>query len=153
MQPADRGLSPMRMSFILARIAARTGVALWRHRLGMVLALLVVGALGVYELTYALPSVSNGDCADMTMAAVTTADDQAAHAAYACLGPSLRNASEDQFVAGMHQRNTGRGRANRVGDQRTPDGGHIVFFTVEQQGQAVGYIVYLNAQGKVVKVE
>ncbi len=143
----------MRMSFILARIGARTGVALWRHRFGVLAALLVVGALGVYELSYAVPSVANGDCADMTMAAVTTADDQTAHAAYACLGPGMRNATEDQFVAGMHQRNMARGHVNRVGDQRTPDGGHIVFFTVEQQGQAVGYIVYLNPQGKVVKVE
>ena len=143
----------MRMSFILARIAARTGVAIWRHRFGMLLAGLLVGGLGVYELTYAVPSVANGDCADVTIAAVTTADDQAAHAAYACLAPTIRSATEDQFVAGMHQRSMAGGRANRVGDQRTPDGGHIVFYTVEQQGQAVGYIVYLNAQGKVVKVE
>jgi hypothetical protein len=143
----------MRLSFILARIAARTGVAVWRQRFGMLAALLVVGGLGVYEQTYAVPSVANGDCADMTMAAVTTADDQTAHAAYACLGPTMRSATEDQFVTGMHQRNIAAGRVNRVGDQRTPDGGHIVFFTVEQQGQAVGYIVYLNAQGKVVKVE
>jgi hypothetical protein len=143
----------MRMSFILARIAARTGVALWRHRFGMLAAMVLVGALGVYELTYAVPSVSNGDCADTTMAAVTNTDDQTAHAAYACLGPGLRNSTEDQFVAGMQRRDIKRGHVNRVGDQRTPDGGHIVFFTVEQQGQAVGYIVYLNPQGKVVKVE
>ncbi len=143
----------MRLSFILARIAARSGMALWRQRFGMLVALLVVGALGIYELTYAVPTVANGDCADMTMAAVTTDDDQTVHAAYACLGPGMRNATEDQFVTGMRQRAMARGRANRVGDQRTPDGGHIVFFTVEQQGQAVGYIVYLNSQGKVVKVE
>ena len=143
----------MRWSFILARIAARTGVALWRHRFGMLATLVVVGVLGVYELTYAGPSVSNGDCADMTMAAVTSADDQTAHAAYACLGPGMRTSTEDQFVAGMQRRDIKRGHVNRVGDQRTPDGGHIVFFIVEQQGQAVGYIVYLNAQGKVVKVE
>jgi len=141
------------MSFILARIAARTGVAVWRHRFGILGAFVVVGALGLYQLTYAIPSVANGDCADMTMAAVTSADDQAAHAAYACLGPGMRNATEEQFVAGMQRRDIKRGHANRVGDQRTPDGGHIVFYTVEQQGQAVGYIVYLNQQGKVVKVE
>ena len=143
----------MAVSFILARIAARTGVALWRHRLAWLVGVLVVGSVGVYELTYAVPSVSNGDCADTAMAAVTTADDQAAHAAYACLGPDLRKTSEDQFVAGMHQRDTQHAHVNRVGDQRTADGGHIVFYTVEQHGQAVGYIVYLNAQGKIVKVE
>jgi hypothetical protein len=141
------------MSFILARIAARSGVALWRNRFAWLGALVVIGALSVYELTYAVPTVSNGDCADTTMAAVTKADDQTAHAAYACLGPNMRNATEDQFVAGMLRRDVARGRVNRVGDQRTPDGGHIVFYTVEQHGQAVGYIVYLNSQGKVVKVE
>jgi hypothetical protein len=128
-------------------------VALWRNRFAWLGALVVIGALSVYELTYAVPTVSNGDCADTTMAAVTKADDQTAHAAYACLGPNMRNATEDQFVAGMLSRDVARGRVNRVGDQRTPDGGHIVFYTVEQHGQAVGYIVYLNSQGKVVKVE
>src|SRR5882762_8869126 len=140
----------MRMSFILARIA----VAVWRNRLGWLGALVIVGASGVYELTYAVPSVSNSDCADMAMAAVAKTDDVTAHAAYACLGPNMRSASEDQFVAGMRERDVKqRAQVNRVGDQRTSDGGHIVFYTVEQQGQAVGYIVYLNAQGKVIKVE
>ena len=143
----------MRLSFILARIAARTGVAIWRHRLAWLGALVVVGALSVYELGYAVPSVANGDCADTAMAAVTSADDQTAHAAYACLGPGMRNTTEDQFVAGMQQRGHQHGQINRIGDQRTADGGHIVFYTVEQQGQAVGYIVYLNPQGKVVRVE
>jgi hypothetical protein len=45
------------------------------------------------------------------------------------------------------------GQVSRVGDQRTKDGGRIVFFTVEQKGQAVGYIVYLDPTGKVLKVE
>ncbi len=143
----------MSLSLILARIAARTGAALWRQRFAWLGAVLVAGSLGVYELGYAVPSVTNGDCADTAMAAVTTADMQTAHAAYACLGPGMRSTSEDQFVAGMHQRDTQRAHVNRVGDQRTADGGHIVFYTVEQHGTAVGYIVYLNAQGKVVKVE
>jgi hypothetical protein len=143
----------MPLSFILTRIAARTGVAVWRHRFTCLGALVVAGAFGIYELSYAVPSVSNGDCADTTMAAVINTDDRTAHAAYACLGPSMRNTTEDEFVAGMRQREMARARVSRVGDQRTADGGHIVFFTVEQQGQAVGYIVYLNPQGKVIKVE
>src|SRR6266516_2271811 len=110
----------MRWSFILARIGARTGVALWRHRFGMLATVLVVGALGVYELTYALPSVANGDCADMTMAAVTSADDQTAHAAYACLGPGMRHATAAQFVACMQRREITRGPVTRLRDQRTP---------------------------------
>jgi len=143
----------MRLSYLLARIAARAGVAIWRHRLAWLAVVVVVGGFSLYELTYAVPSVANGDCADTTMIAVTTADDQAAHAAYACLAATLRNTSEEQFVAGMRQREMQHAHFTRVADQRTADGGHIVFYTVEQQGHAVGYIVYLNAQGKVVKVE
>jgi hypothetical protein len=143
----------MSLAFILARITARSGAAFWRHRFAWLGAVVVIGSLGVYQWSYAVPTVSNGDCADTAMAAVTTKDDQTAHAAYACLGPGMRNTSEDLFVAGMHQRDTLRAHVNRIGDQRTADGGHIVFYTVEQQGQAVGYIVYLNPQGKVIKVE
>jgi hypothetical protein len=37
----------MRWSFIFKRIAARTGVALWRQRLGLVLAIVSVGGLAL----------------------------------------------------------------------------------------------------------
>jgi hypothetical protein len=53
----------------------------------------------------------------------------------------------------MQARDIPRGRFNRVADQHTSDGGEIVFYTVQNQGAAIGYIVYLNAQGLVVKVE
>ena len=143
----------MPLPYILARIAARTGLAMWRHRLAWLGATLLIAAFGLYEMTFAGPSVTNGDCADTAMAAVTRADDAAAHAAYACLGPGLRNTSEDQFVANLHQRDSARGQINRVAEQRTSDGGRIVFYTVQGQGPAVGYIVYLDPQGKILKVE
>jgi hypothetical protein len=143
----------MSLPFILSRIAVRTGVALWRHRLAVIGAAVLVGALDVYEMSFAGPSVVNGDCADTTMAAVARVDDATARAAYACLGPSMRSTSEDQFVSGMRQRALGHAQVSRVAEQRTGDGGRIVFFTVENQGAAVGYIVYLDARGKVTKVE
>lgn len=143
----------MPLPFILARIAARTGVAIWRHRLAWIGATLLVAAFSLYQLSFAGPSVANGDCADTAMVAVTRTDDAAAHAAYACLGPGLRNTSEDQFVASLRQRDVAHGQVNRVAEQRTTDGGRIVFYTVEGQGPAVGYIVYLDAHGKILKVE
>ena len=143
----------MSLPFILSRIAVRTGLALWRHRLAVIGASLLVGGFSVYEMTFAGPSVVNGDCADTTMAAVTRVDDDTARAAYACLGPAMRNTSEDQFVAGMRQRAIAHAQASRVAEQRTGDGGRIVFYTVQNQGTAVGYIVYLDAHGKVSKVE
>ena len=144
----------MRLTTLLARIAVRTGVAMWRQRLTWLGGGLAVGLMSLYQLTYAGPTVAAGDCADTTMAAVTRVDDEVARAAYACLGPSMRRSSEDEFVQAMRTRNQVRPeRVNRVGDQRTRDGGRIVFFTVEAQGQAVGYIVYLDRDGKVQKIE
>jgi hypothetical protein len=53
----------------------------------------------------------------------------------------------------LHDRDIPKGTFTRVGDHKSSDGHRIVFFTVEAQGQSVGYIVYLNPQGQVEKVE
>jgi len=145
----------MSVPFLAGRIAARTGVALWRHRFALLVAGLVVVAFSAYELTFAGPSVTNGDCADTAMVALTHVTDSSARAAYACLGPGMRTTSEDQFVASMQQRSPGDcGEANRVADRHTPDGGKIVFFTVSAGDMpSVGYIIYLDPNGKVSKVE
>ena len=47
----------MRLSYLMARIGARTGAALWRHRFAWLVAVLGIGALGVYQLSYAGPGV------------------------------------------------------------------------------------------------
>jgi len=142
------------MSYVLERITVRTGVAVWRNRVAWLFGALVLAALGLFQLTAAEPSVTNGDCADTTMAAVTRVDDNTARAAYACLGPSMRRTSEDTFVATLHQRDIPKGTFNRVADHKLPDGRRIVFFTVEAQGQgALGYIVYLDPNGLVENVE
>jgi len=145
----------MRTSHLLGRIAVRTGVALWKHRVAWLLGAVIIAGLGLYELTAAAPSspIAGGDCADTTMAAVTTIDDATAHAAYACLGPTMRQTSEDTFVTTLHQRKLPKGTYNRVGDHRDADGSQVVFYAVEAEGQTVGYIVYLNPQGQVIKVE
>jgi hypothetical protein len=145
----------MSVQFLAGRVAARIGVALWRHRFGLLVAGLVVTTFSAYELTFAGPSVSNGDCADTAMVALTNVSDASARAAYACLGPEMRTSSEDQFVATMQERSPGdAGQASRVADRHTPDGGKIVFFTVSAGDMAsVGYIIYLDRNGKVSKVE
>ena len=55
----------------------------------------------------------------------------------------------------MRDRAIPGGQFDRVADKRTIDGGHIVFYTVDagKGGVPVGYIVYLDAQGKVTRVE
>ncbi|MBV8719440.1 MAG: hypothetical protein JO020_05045 [Chloroflexi bacterium] len=142
--------------FLLGRVALRTGVALWRHRLAVIVAGLLVVAFGAYEFTFAGPSGPSGagDCADTAMTALTHVTDASARAAYACLGPEMRTTSEDQFVTTLQQRAAGNGQADRVADRHTPDGGKIVFYTVSAGDMpAVGYIVYLDPNGKVAKVE
>ncbi len=132
---------------------------LLRQRLTLVILGLVVLAFGAYQLTLAGPSVSSsgtgdGDCADTAMAALTRVTDASARAAYACLGADMKTTTEDQFVASMQQHATATGKADRVADRHTSDGGKIVFYTVTGANVApVGYIVYLDPQGKVVKVE
>jgi hypothetical protein len=148
----------MSWPFLLGRIGVRFGVGLWRHRLGLIIAGVLVTAFGAYEFTFAGPTPSGnaGDCADTAMAAVTHVTDASARAAYDCLGPPMRTTSEEQFVASMQQRAPGgdAGQASRVADRHTPDGGKIVFYTVSAGDMpAVGYIVYLDPSGKVVKVE
>jgi len=145
----------MSVPFLVGRIAARSGVALWRHRFGLLIVGLLVIAFSAYELAFAGPSVANGDCADTAMVALTHVSDASARAAYACLGPGMRTTSEDQFVATMQQRSPGGvGQASRIADRHTPDGGKIVFFTVSAGDMpSVGYIIYLDPNGKVAKVE
>jgi hypothetical protein len=143
----------MPLKLILSRVAVRTGLAIWRHRFMWLIGALVIGGTGAYQLASAGPAVVNGDCADTTMVAVTTTNDAAARAAYACLNPGLRSATEDQWVQGMRQRGWPSAQFSRVADSRTNDGGAIVFYTVRRQGESVGYIVYLDPQGRVRGVE
>ena len=140
--------------FILGRIAVRTGVAVWRHRLGLLLAVAGLLAFSAYELTMASPSVTNGDCADIAISALTYSNDAAARAAYACLAPTMRTMSEDQFVATLLQRGVSGATVDRIAERSDAEGGKIVFYTVAASHlPKVGYIVYLNADGKVVRLE
>jgi hypothetical protein len=139
--------------FILGRIVARTGVAVWRHRFIWLCATFVVAAFGLIELTYARPAVATDDCADLAMAAVSRSDDDTARAAYDCLVPAARFTTEDQWINSLHNSALTRGRVTRVAEQHTDDGGQIIFFTVDAGSANEGYIVYLDAQGKIVRVE
>src|SRR4051794_1568468 len=145
----------MRPSTILAHIAARTGVAIWRQRTTLLLAAVALAGLGVYTVGFAgAASPSTVDCADTTMNAVAQIDDEAARAAYRCMGQEMRRSGEQQFVDSLHDRgDLPKGRIVRVGDHRTADGGRIVFYTIEAAGQAVGYIVSRAQEGLVKKME
>jgi hypothetical protein len=145
---------------VIRRIAVRTGAGLWRQRLGLIVAAAIVGAFGAYQFAFAVPTVATtttatgADCADTAMAALTHVNDATAHAAYACLGPNMRTTSEDEFVATMKQRALPAAQVSRVADRAMSDGEKIVFYTISATDlPPVGYIVYLDPTGKVVKVE
>jgi hypothetical protein len=86
------------------------------------------------------------------MAALTRRTD-ATRAAYDRLGPSMRTTSAYQFVGALPQHAAPEAQADRVADKQTPSG-KIVFFTVSGGGlEPVGYIVYLDKNGKIDRVE
>jgi hypothetical protein len=142
---------------VAARVAARLGYALWRHRVALLGSAMLVGALATFQIGAAGPSVSDSgtDCADTTMAALTRGTDAAARAAYACLDPSLRSGQgEEAFVRTVQQRTSARPtRATRVADHRSADGGRVVFYTVDIGRESVGYIVYLGPNGMVLRID
>ena len=142
---------------VAARVAARLGSALWRHRIALLGSAILVGALASFEISAAGPGVADtgSDCADTTMAALTRGTDDAARAAYACLDPSLRSGQgEEAFVRSVQQRSSSRGaHATRVADHATADGGRVVFYTVDVGRESVGYIVYLTRAGKVQRID
>ena len=146
---------------VAARVAARLGYGLWRHRIALLGSAILVGALATFEISAAGPGVtdngSGGDCADTTMTALTRGTDDAARAAYACLDPSLRSGQgEDAFVRAVQQRSSAgrQTHATRVADHPTADGGLVVFYTVDIGRESVGYIVYLDGRtGKVTRID
>ena len=141
---------------VAARIAARLGYAMWRHRIALLGSAIVVGALATFQISAAGAGVpdSGSDCADTTMTALTRGTDAAARAAYACLDPSLLGGQgEEAFVRTVQQRSARQAHATRVGDHRTANGGRVVFYTVDIGRESVGYVVYVNPAGKVDRID
>jgi hypothetical protein len=149
---------------VLRRIAVRSGVGLWRHRGGLLLAVVVSAALGGYiTMTWsgALPSFAaasssaNGDCADTAMAAIADKSPSVAQQAYQCMDATFQQRVTEQAFA--QQMQTARlpnvDKLARVGDYHSPAGGTMVYYALDGGGQSIGYIVYLGQNGKVMKIE
>jgi hypothetical protein len=153
---------------LISRIAARAGIGVWRQRGGVLLALAATAALGGY-LAFSEPGQSSlamglglgtstsasTDCADAAMAAIANKSPSAAQGAYQCMDPSFQQrVSEQVFVQQMRaQAVPNVNSVARVGDYHSPQGGSMVYFAVDANGQSIGYIVYLGQDGKVLKIE
>jgi hypothetical protein len=153
---------------LLRRVAARAGIGVWRHRGGVLLALGVTAALvgylamsapGQESLALGLAPGSSAsaasDCADTAMAAIANKSPSAAQGAYQCLDPSFQQrVSEQAFVQQIRSQAVANvASVARVGDYQSPQGGSMVYYAVDANGQSVGYIVYLGQDGKVLKIE
>jgi hypothetical protein len=158
--------TPVSTPALLRRVAARAGLGLWRQRGGLLLAVLVTAALGGY-VAVAGPGQSSlgvglgaapgspGDCADAAIAAIANKSPSAAQSAYQCMDPSFQQRVPEQvFVQQIRAQALPNVQSvARVGDYHTPQGGSMVYYAVDANGQTIGYIIYLGQDGKVVRIE
>ncbi len=156
-------MSPL---LVLSRVIYRTGLAVGRSRGTLLVAVLGLAALSYASFTHlgfgpnvevaGAQATGNRDCADTIMAALAHTSPDTARAAYQCMDdPVSRRMSEEEFVGQLRQSGAGTTGSNitRVGQETTPDGGRMVFFALTRRDGAIGYIIYLNKNGKVTKME
>jgi hypothetical protein len=153
-------------SYVVRRVGARAAAGLWAHRGTVIVGVLLLAGI----VTYGALSMSNGtlrpleqpaagpsntDCADTAMAVVFDKSAAAATRAYECMDASFQQrVSEAQFVQQMRSQNVGAvDKIARIGDHQNPNGGTLVYYALDGNGQSVGYIVYLTPSGKVLKIE
>ena len=150
--------------YIASRVGARAVLGVWRHRGGVLLAAVIAVALGGYAMlswSGAVPAAigstsATSDCADTAMAALTDKSQDAARRAYQCMDSTFQQrVPEAQFVSQMQaQQAPPTAKLERVGDYHTPSSGNtLVYFALDGGNQSVGYIVYLNSSGKVLRIE
>jgi hypothetical protein len=151
---------------LAARVLARTVAAVWRQRQSMLVGIVVVaGAAGYLVFSSGITTAGRqaaeasrqqGDCADVTMAAVASAAPDAVQNAYECMDPSFQQlVSQQQFVSQVKAATGTRTvtRISRVGTYHEPSGAELVYYALDSGNQSVGYIVYLGPNGKVLKIE
>jgi hypothetical protein len=151
------------------RVLARIGVALWRQKRTLLAGAGILAALGGYVLTSpagltgapaadrgsVAAALENGDCADRTMAAVVNRTPDTLQQAYQCMDVAFQQrVSEQQFASQLQTASAPNvTKVARVGSYQSPNGAALVYYALDTSSQSVGYIVYLNSQGLVEKVE
>lgn len=155
---------------LFRRVVARAGIGVWRNRVGVLLALIAttgvaayagMNAAGMSPLPLSAGGVGPGstaastDCADAAIAAIANKSPNAVQGAYQCMDPNFQQRVPEQvFVQQMQaQALPNVNNVARVGDYRAPQGGTMVYYAVDTNGQSIGYIVYLGIDGKVQKIE
>jgi hypothetical protein len=159
--------TPTSPPLVLVRVIARTGVGLWRHKGTVLLGLGAAAAAGAFTLLSPASPLAGSpagraapaaDCADAAMAAVADDSPTTVQRAYDCMDPTYQQrVSEQQFASQFSARSQNGAmpvdKLARVADYHVQDGGQMVYYALSSGNQSVGYIVYLDPDGKVTKVE
>ncbi len=165
---------------VLGRIVARTGVGLWQRKGTVLVGAAVVAALGAFVTVSgsaaplpdsapaaAAPAGTGTECADAAIAAIAQKTSDSVQQAYDCMEPSFQQrVPEAQFAqqfgsqtpdasgaSAASASGASTAKMSRVADYHNEDGGQLVYYALSTGDQSVGYIVYLDAQGKIAKVE
>jgi hypothetical protein len=141
------------------RIVGRTLAAIWRQKQGILVGGVILAGLGGYWAVRPAQPVASGetagDCADTTMAALADKSNTSLQQAYQCMDQSFRQrVSEQQFSSQVKSAGSGPvTKVERIGTHQEPSGAQLVYFALDSGDQSIGYIVYLDPNGKVQKVE
>jgi hypothetical protein len=150
------------------RVATRAAIGLWHHKQTLIVGAIMLAAMATY-VSMASPVVSLGsigltgrasgsqDCADTVMAAVlgigaTSIQQQA----YNCMDPSFQQrVSQQEFTTqfGTGSQAASITRVSRLGTYDSQSGADLVYYAVETPAQSVGFVVYLNPDGKVMMID
>jgi len=152
-------------STVLRRVAARTGIGVWRQRgtvlFGLAATAAVVGYMAFGTSGMASGSAATGqgavrsDCADTVLSAIADKSGSTPEQAYQCMAPTFQErVPEATFAEQLQQRAVPNvNTVSRLGDYKDPAGGTMVYYAVDANGQSVGYIVYLGQDGKVQRID
>jgi hypothetical protein len=157
-------------SSVWQRVLARAAVGLWRAKQTLLVGGVLVGAMVGYFLVFTpgLTAIGNPlapagqsrgtDCADTVMAAVLglgtpTAQQQA----YNCMDTAFqqRVSLQDFSTQFASQRPPGASisKVSRLGTYDAQSGAELVYYAVDAGQQSVGFVVYLNPDGKVTLID
>jgi hypothetical protein len=155
-------------SSVWQRVLARAAVGLWQAKQTLLVGGVIVGAMVGYLLVVSpnfalgIPTTqgraANSDCADTVMAAVLglgtpTAQQQA----YNCMDTAFQQRVSPQEFSNQFasQRPPGASisKVSRLGTYDAQSGAELVYYAVDAGQQSVGFVVYLNPDGKVTMID
>jgi hypothetical protein len=147
------------------RVLARAAIGLWQQKQTLVVGTAIVAGMAGYLLfaapNFALDSAASAgqrssDCADTVMAAVLgVGTPTVQQQAYNCMDPSFQQRVTQQDFANQFGAQTPAAisKVSRLGTYDAQSGAELVYYAVDAGQQSVGFVVYLNPDGKVTMID